>query len=320
MRRQDALVSAAPATGVLSAHGDRIVLALQLAYLIAVSGWFIARQTYPSFVLIFLLVVSAFIWRARSRAFLAQLFPFMLLIFSYRLLRGAADDMGLADVHVTNLIAWERALFGGSIPAHVVQEALLDTAVTPVLTAVTNALYMSHFVNPVLLAILIWHVRRDAYWGFMVGLVGMSYVGFVSYVLFPAAPPWWATHHGYLADQPVTLRPFILGAEAMLQTPNPVAAMPSLHAAYAVYVASYVMWLWGRPGSVVLVLPVGVAFSTLYLGHHYVIDLLAGAALAALSFAVMVAGRACRPGEVTPVRATLPGGLPTPALMDQGRE
>jgi membrane-associated phospholipid phosphatase len=304
---------------LLATHGDRVVLALQLGYLVAVSGWFIARQVYPSFLLIFLLVASAFMWRARYRAFLVQLFPFMLLILSYRLLRSFADDFSLAELHITDLIAWERALFGGSIPAHLVQQALLDTPAAPVLTAMANTLYMSHFVNPVLLAVLIWHLRRDAYWGFMVGLVGMSYVGFLCYVLFPAAPPWWATHFGYLLDQPVTLRPSILGPDAMLAGPNPVAAMPSLHAAYAVFVAAYVVWLWGRRASPVLALPIGVGFATVYLGHHYVIDLVAGGGLALACFAVMVRG--WRPGRAPAMRVTRPVlGSGIPAVFDRRRD
>jgi membrane-associated phospholipid phosphatase len=64
----------------------------------------------------------------------------------------------------------------------------------------------------------------------------------------------------------------------------------------------------------VLALPIGVGFATVYLGHHYVIDLVAGGGLALACFAVMVRG--WRPGRapVTVARPVLGSGIP--ALFD----
>jgi membrane-associated phospholipid phosphatase len=62
---------------------------------------------------------------------------------------------------------------------------------------------------------------------------------------------------------------------------NPVAAMPSLHMAYATLAAGF-FW-FGKPwwGKVLLALyPTAMAISLVYGGEHYVIDEIAGVAFA----------------------------------------
>jgi hypothetical protein len=72
-------------------------------------------------------------------------------------------------------------------------------------------------------------------------------------------------------------------------TVNLVAAIPSLHAAYALLVAAF---LWPRTHVAILraVLasyPLAMAFSLVYAGEHYVVDVIVGWACVSL---VMVAG------------------------------
>ena len=42
--------------------------------------------------------------------------------------------------------------------------------------------------------------------------------------------------------------------------------------------------MWGKRGIPVILLPLGVIFATIYLGHHYVVDALAGATYATVVF------------------------------------
>lgn len=261
-------------------------LAIQVGYVLLISLWSMSQGIFPSPELLLVLLASAFVWRARNRAFLADFVPFILLLICYQALRGFADELAPADIHITDLIAWERALFGGIIPAVYLQANLLDRWFTPILDVLSNLFYMSHFVVQILLALIIWHRRRVHYWPYVAGLVGLSYSAFIMYVLFPAAPPWWATVHGYLPDGAVMLTNFVLPTVVVFAGPNPVAAMPSLHAAYPTYLALFVMAVWGRRMLPVWILPIGVALSAVYLGHHYVIDLIAGMLVAAVAFAL----------------------------------
>jgi membrane-associated phospholipid phosphatase len=264
---------------------ERDILLLQVAYVLFLVGWKIRAGEFPGILFLFAVVLVGFIWAARTRSFLFALTPFVILLWGYESLRAIANDITPAQVNVTNLIAWERALFGGAIPAYQVQQALAPYS--GFFDLFCSAFYATHFVAPLVLGLLLWHLRRAHYWGFMAGLLAMSYAGFVTYVLFPAAPPWWASYFGYL-EESIAGHAGMIAPEYLLQTPNPVAAMPSLHAAYPLYIALVAVHVWGRKAAAVFVLPAGVSFATLYLGHHYVVDLLAGYAYAGAAFAFTV--------------------------------
>jgi membrane-associated phospholipid phosphatase len=61
---------------------------------------------------------------------------------------------------------------------------------------------------------------------------------------------------------------------------NPVAAFPSMHAAYPL-LATFALWsVWRRASIAMAAYTCVVWFATVYLGHHYVVDLVGGAAYA----------------------------------------
>jgi membrane-associated phospholipid phosphatase len=90
--------------------------------------------------------------------------------------------------------------------------------------------------------------------------------------------------------------------------PNPVAAIPSLHAAYPFLVLLFAVKFFRRRGLVVLPYVAIVWFAVIYLGEHYATDVLIGAAYAtAAFFAGPLAVRAVarirwRPAAFVPVR------------------
>jgi membrane-associated phospholipid phosphatase len=72
--------------------------------------------------------------------------------------------------------------------------------------------------------------------------------------------------------------------------PNPVAAMPSLHAAYPWLVALVLARIDRRWGVLAALYSVLVWASIVYLGEHYAIDALAGAACATIAYAAVYHG------------------------------
>ena len=72
---------------------------------------------------------------------------------------------------------------------------------------------------------------------------------------------------------------------------NPVAAMPSLHVAFATLAAGFWWSRVRRPYRPLLPLyPLAMCFSLAYAGEHYVLDELAGVAYALVILAVVLAG------------------------------
>ncbi len=238
----------------------------------------------PSTKLIMAVFIVVFLTNSRTRIFLFDFAPFLLMLLSYDMLRNFADDLTTSDIHITDLIHTERALFGGHLPNTVMQEQLWGHWYTPVLDTIANTLYLLHFLNPLILAALLWNKHRDIYWSYAIGLIVLAYAAFITYMLVPAAPPWWAREYGYLPHDPVSLSHFILPENVVRNGPNPVAAIPSLHSGFPFFIAMVSTSTWGKRGLFVFILPVMVSLSTVYLGHHYVIDALLGYLYATVIF------------------------------------
>lgn len=208
------------------------------------------------------------------------------LLLIYDASRGIADTFGAA-VHVTEPVAADRWLAGGALPTVVLQQHW-DADWWH---AIATLVYASHFVaTPLLLAVL-W-VRDRARWARYARLViALSAAGLLTYVLYPAAPPWLAARDGVI--EPVRRlsgtgwevlglpRAGALLADSQGQV-NQVAAVPSLHTAFAVLVCLVLFpvarRVWQRVGLVAyaVVMPLVLVWS----GEHYVIDTLLGAAYA----------------------------------------
>ncbi len=95
--------------------------------------------------------------------------------------------------------------------------------------------------------------------------------------------------------------------------PNPVAAFPSLHAAFPFLGFLAVREVFSRRAAwAVLAWCVAVWFSVVYLGEHYVVDVIAGVALAALVWWVL--NHAVAP-RYWPLRAAQTLAPPSPARL-----
>ena len=145
-------------------------------------------------------------------------------------------------------------------------------------------------------------------------------LGAVFYWAIPTAPPWWAAAHGYLEDRETVLvrRMMIEYGEQFwgdrwaglydVLGGNPLAAMPSLHFATSLMAAHLLTEVGPVPGALGWTYASLLGIALVYLGEHYVVDLLAGAALAetvrgeAPRFAPL-AGRVSRLVQVLEARA-----------------
>jgi membrane-associated phospholipid phosphatase len=114
-------------------------------------------------------------------------------------------------------------------------------------------------------------------------------LGCIAYFVVPTAPPWWASEQG-LTDEPVRRIMIGVGEEtwrsawpAMYSAlgGNPWAAMPSLHFATSATAAISLSEASKVEGAVGWSYALTLGFALVYLGEHYVTDLLAGAGLVA---------------------------------------
>jgi membrane-associated phospholipid phosphatase len=116
-------------------------------------------------------------------------------------------------------------------------------------------------------------------------------VGAVFYWVIPTAPPWWAALYGQLEDRPaLEVRRMMIEYgeqfwgerwEALYDVlgGNPLAAMPSLHFATSLMAAHLLSEVGPVAGAVGWTYVAALGLALVYLGEHYLADLIAGAAL-----------------------------------------
>ncbi|TKD08528.1 hypothetical protein E8A74_14640 [Polyangium fumosum] len=147
--------------------------------------------------------------------------------------------------------------------------------------------------------------RPDAARRFATLALGTHVLGFATYLLLPAAPPWYVATHGCAIDLAAHGSPAALtrvdawlgyGTFASLYGHGAVVfgALPSLHVTYPLYGLIATFRTASAPSRALqiayaLVMP----FAAVYLGHHYVIDVVLGLAYVALVYGLsLVVGEA----------------------------
>lgn len=124
----------------------------------------------------------------------------------------------------------------------------------------------------------------------------MSMLGVTIQLIFPCTPPWYEKLHGLepahygMEGSPAGLRRVdeLLGVDmyttSFTTAPLPFGAFPSLHAADAILEALFMQYCFPRFRPVFIFYAVWISWSTMYLNHHYAIDLVGGGILAALAY------------------------------------
>ena len=207
---------------------------------------------------------------------LREVLPFLTCILIYTNLHDTIGFVNPHDVHGF-LAAMDRSLFG-VIPCVWAQQFI-----TPFRTEVMNFLYLNFFwIAPSTPLLLLARRRIAEFRAAMMGVLLCFFFGYFLYVLFPAAPPRLVLLYDFkrnLQGYPSLMSNLSASAFSLLPVDSR-AAFPSLHAAVSLVALIYAWrflraWFW-----VLLPFSVGLWISTIYLRHHFAVDLIAGWALA----------------------------------------
>jgi membrane-associated phospholipid phosphatase len=191
----------------------------------------------------------------------------------------------------------DRVLGGGELPTTRLQRSLAQPSDPTVLDRALSVAHWAWFFQPHLSLLYVLARDPDRFPRAARQLAATYDLGCVIYFLVPTAPPWWAAEQGHVDE--VLGRPE--GSEPPLRRimvdvgkrfwgrawprlydslgGNPWAAMPSLH--FATSLMSALLLAETGPGAGVAgwAYAGALGFALVYLGEHYVTDLIAGTAL-----------------------------------------
>jgi len=168
--------------------------------------------------------------------------------------------------------AWEQSL----------QRAFLAL---PNLVAALNLFYfIGHFLFTAIFFFWLYHRSRDGFRSFRDGFLAATAIAVVIHWLYPTAPPRLAGVG--LKDTLLLLSGIDIGSPNSSALSNPVAAVPSLHAAYALGVGigmiRYARFLLLRVAGAIY--PPLVVLTIVVTGNHFVLDAVAGMAVLGVGF------------------------------------
>ena len=212
-------------------------------------------------------------------------FPVTLILVAYLALHRLAATL-TPGAHVQPQLGFDEWLFGGTAPTVRLQDALWHPGDPHWYDYAAWLVYLSHFVVALTVAIVLWVRAYPLFLRFRTLFLAVTLAGFVTYVAYPAIPPWLASRRG---DMPHTVRivramwlelglsdvAAVFGEKSRYAFPS--AAFPSLHAAWPFLLLLFFWPIASTRWRIVLVAyALAMPLTLVYTADHFVFDVLLG--------------------------------------------
>lgn len=231
----------------------------------------------------------------RARSFIAAFVPYALVWFVFSFLRSLADETVWAQTVNTRVAELERWLFDGELPTIRLQAGFYEAGQLHWWDYYFTFVHWSYFVVPHAIAVWLWWRRPERFRQFLGAMTTLLTLGLILYFLLPSNPPWMAPEAVNSPGAPTVLRIMEPIGEQLggglyqagynvVGESNPIAAMPSIHFAITFLIVCVtrqrgrlVRWLaWTYT--------VSMGLALVYMGEHYVVDVVVGGAITAYSW------------------------------------
>jgi len=270
---------------LLSAKSIRFALLASTIYLV-ISYILLGFKTEQ---LVLLLLFNSFYFASKTtRKFILGFSIFIIywIIFDYM---KAFPNYHFNTVHIHSLYNNEKSLFGVNINGMLLTpNEYFGRHHTTLLDILSGIFYLCWVPVPLIFAAILFFRNKSLFFQFSLTFFLVNMIGFAVYYIYPAAPPWYVAQKGFhfIASTPgntAGLGRFDayfgsnIFAGIYSKSSNVFAAMPSLHASYMLIVLYYgikgkMKWF----NLLFALIMLGIWFSAIYTGHHYILDVLAG--------------------------------------------
>ena len=302
--RLDKSLSPTDTLARLQAHAFARSDAIYIVHILLAMFWLTIMEvpSYPAKLIIPVLYTIALLIPFTSQFFLpaTPVFAWLLAFYTNRFI---PSDLRPA-VHVVLLPTLESVLYGANI------SDILTRFTHPVLDIIAWLPYgVIHYTYPLVLSLFLWLFRPSLAlktWAKTFGYMSLTAV--LVQILIPCAAPWYEVIYGLTpATYDVPGSPGGLARIDALfgndgyqtvfsNSPLVFGAFPSLHAGWATLGALFITHFW-KGTSLYVWTYVGVLYwSTMYLTHHYLIDVVGGACLATACFYLFMPDELRAPG------------------------
>ncbi len=220
------------------------------------------------------------------REFLRELAAVAAAGLVYYLIRGAVSDRadeafqrarGILDLEQRLGLDWETAIHEAILGSN----ALIDLA--------NGTYFWGHMPLLIAVAVWLWRSHRGCWRRFRNALLISAAAGMACYYLFPTAPPRLMPELGYIDTLALRSAPAYQAQEVGLFV-NPYAALPSLHAGWALLAGLAVWQTSHRPlmRGFAVAIPLSQCWAVVATANHWTLDAFAGLAVCALAWALVV--------------------------------
>jgi len=273
--------------------GERPVTAVT-AGLVGLLGLFLVLNRFfyaPKLLLVGIVVIVALALK-KMNLLVRDWFPYLAFLYLFDSLRGTVYALTCRlqlPVRALYVLDLEKTLFG-AVPSEVLQKTLLRSSppdfgpVEKVLTVIHG----THFIAFLYIGLVIWLQKPRYFAAYKSAFSWATGLGVLGYFLIPTVPPW-------MASEVFGLVPGLQHFNVILYNTNfpdlssgfntnPIAAMPSLHAAFPFLAFLILLRLYRGRALIFGAYMLLVDFTIVYSSDHYLVDILAGIALASFCY------------------------------------
>lgn len=273
----------------INSISSRLTISIAVGFLFCYLLWLTAfigfRIDHFNFILFLVVAYFSSSW---TRKFVLGLVFFWIFWILYDAMRIYPNYM-VNSIHIAEPYLLEKRLFGiASAGVLLTPNEWLAERTNTISDFLSGIFYLTWVPLPMLYCLYLFITDRKMLLRFSATFLFTNIVGFSIYYLYPAAPPWYVSYHGFVEDLSIPgnaanllrfddLIGIPLFSSMYNKNANVFAAIPSLHAAYPVvllYFASKQKKMWLTILCIADV--VGIWYAAVYSLHHYIIDVLLG--------------------------------------------